>query len=192
MMRATVIAILVFFAGFSVCHGQLRDSSRNGIMLGLIYNADHQFNILFSYERVITKRTSVIVSAGMMPKKSVLAFPKWLTYHLSVEGQYYLGRNRDVTMSGFFVGPFLAYQESYVWYPESGKKAYRFYKPSYGVSFGFQRHLLERFRFMAGIKVGRHGKEIDEFWDMQGRLGYRNIWSSWWIGYANVKIGYSF
>jgi hypothetical protein len=192
MMRATVIAILVFFAGFSACHGQLRDSSRNGIMLGILQNPGGNPNVMISYERLISSHISIVVAGGLMPKKSGIIFPKWLTYHLAIDVRYYVNRKSKLPMSGFFVGPFAAYQESYVWYPETGKKAYRFYKPSLGISFGYQQLFWKQLRLTAGLKVGRHGKETNEYWDSENHLVYRNIWPAWWIWYPSISIGYSF
>jgi hypothetical protein len=192
MMRATVIAILVFFAGFSACHGQLRDSSRNGLMLGILQNADGNGNLTVTYERSIFDHISGLVTIGSVLPKNGINQIKFTRFHLSLEGRYYFALRRNLPMSGFFVGPYISYSESYAWYADLKKTAFRDYYSTIGIGLGYQQLFWNRFRICGEIMPAYPGKFISEGWDRNGFRRYRDEWPAWRTWFAQFSIGFSF
>ena len=161
-------------------------------MVGVLANSDAGSNLAISYERTLNPNFSIVGTAGILPYPEGINRTKLLTYHLGIEGRCYIAHQRNLPMSGLFVGVFLAYSESYVWYMDVKKKAQREFYPSAGISLGYQLLLWKHFRVSGDLLVGRHGKIVSEQWDKLGFRRTRYEWSPWWVLFPSFSIGYSF
>lgn len=192
MIRRILIAILIATAFSSASTAQLRDSSQNGIGIALITNAGEVTVPIFSYERLLKPRLSVVASIGATPPKKGINGISFLHYHLSIEARYYFALRRDLPMSGFFVGPYTSFTESYAWYREVNRKATRDYFSSIGVNVGYQQLFWQRFRISGELMLAYPGKFVSEQWDQWGLRRSRFEWKAWRTWFASISIGYSF
>lgn len=191
-MRGTVIAILIFFAGYSKCRGQMRDSSKNAISLGIIQNADGNPNLTLSYERRILDHFSGVATLGSIPPRRGINQIRFTRIHFSVEGRYYFALRRDLPMSGFFIGPYVSYSESYAWYADVQKTAFRDYYSTIGICLGYQQVVWDRLQICGKFMPAYPGKFISEGWDRAGFRRYRDEWPAWRTWFAQFSIGFSF
>ncbi|MEM6273568.1 MAG: DUF3575 domain-containing protein [Bacteroidota bacterium] len=192
MIWRIFIAITIATAFSLALKAQLRDSSQNGIGIALITNAGEVTVPIISYERLLKPRLSAVASIGAAPPKKGINGISFLHYHLSLEARYYFALRRDSPMSGFFVGPYASFTESYSWYRDVNRKAIRRYLSSIGIGAGYQQLIRERIRISGEIILAYPGKIISERWDRQGFRRARFEWEAWRTWYASISVGYSF
>lgn len=174
------------------CNSQLRDSSRNTLFIGINQDANGNANPLINYERALIGKWSGLVSVGCIPPRNAINERKFIRFQFSIEGRYYFAIRRNFLMSGFFVGPFASYSETYVWYTDVNRTASRSFFSSIGATLGYQYTIGNRVRLCAQLTPVYPGKFVMEQWDKWGIRRSRDEWPSNLGVFISASIGYSF
>jgi Protein of unknown function (DUF3575) len=176
--------------------GQLSDSSRTTISLGLCRNHLHLFSAgSISLEHVLpSTKVSIVGSLGLNPvSRKSWKLPLWrLNWQVATELRYYFALHRKRSMTGFFAGLLVAYDHVGYYYDGSTSPNLIATWFSIGPLLGYQHAFGNRFVAGCSFATGFHPAYGTRIYDDHGTITYKYVSGFGWQYYTFLRLGYRF
>ncbi len=175
----------------NLSRGQLRDSSRTAIYIGLVNNltydkADYQAIV----ERNLSKRVSALGSYGFNPISQPGSSYLWrFSWTVAAEGRYYFAVRNRFLMSGAYAGIYACHDRLGFFFDHTTQPRIKSHWTSIGPTLGYQQVLWRRLQLNAGIMFLFFQREVEKSYNRQGDLTRRKIYPANYSYNYHISIG---